>query len=69
MTFDQEATARIRELLARNQEGSLTAFEQDELQRYLRVGQLLDLLHAKASLALQASNSETNAWGALSLRS
>lgn len=53
MTFDQEAKERIGELLTRNQVGNLPEAELDELHRYLRVGQLLDLLHAKARLALQ----------------
>jgi len=52
--FDETATERIRVLLRRNQEGSLSGQEQDELQKYLRVGQFLDLLHAKAHLALQS---------------
>jgi hypothetical protein len=52
--FDETATERIRVLLRRNQEGALSGQEQDELQKYLRVGQFLDLLHAKAHLALQS---------------
>ena len=54
MSFDEGATDRIRDLLSRNQEGALSDAERDELQQYLRVGQFLDLLHAKAHLALQS---------------
>lgn len=45
---------RLHELLVKNQEGKLTADERSELDSHLHVGMLLDLLQAKAHLALRA---------------
>jgi hypothetical protein len=50
LQFGRSATARIRSLLRANNRGSITPEQRIELERYLRVGQLLDLLHAKARL-------------------
>lgn len=55
LKFDQESTKRIRHLLRKNNRGAITAEERVTLEKYLRVGQLLDLLHAKARLSLQAN--------------
>jgi hypothetical protein len=55
LNFDRRTMNRIRGLIARNNRGSLTAEERITLDRYLRVGQLLDLLHAKARLSLNGS--------------
>lgn len=50
----QEATAnRIRELLQKNNAGTLSLVEESNLERCLRVGQFLDLLRAKARLSLR----------------
>ena len=48
--FDAATTKRIRQLLAKNNRGTISASERLVLDKYLRVGQLLDLLHAKAKL-------------------
>ncbi len=57
--FDAATTKRIRQLLRKNNRGSISAAERCTLEKYLRVGQLLDLLHAKAKLALaQAGHSK-----------
>lgn len=53
LKFSRSATARIRSLLRDNNRGSLSASERLELEKYLRVGQLLDLLQAKARLTLE----------------
>ena len=45
-------TKRIRQLLQKNNRGTISAAERLTLEKYLRVGQLLDLLHAKAKLSL-----------------
>jgi hypothetical protein len=45
--FSRLTTARIKSLLRSNNQGRLSAAERIELERYLRVGQLLDLLQAK----------------------
>jgi hypothetical protein len=50
--FDVSSTKRIRQLLRKNNRGKISAEERIELERYLRVGQLLDLLQAKATLRL-----------------
>ncbi|MEX2306147.1 MAG: hypothetical protein WD738_01045 [Pirellulales bacterium] len=44
---------RIRELLRRNNAGTLDAAEKAALENYLLVGQFLDLLQAKARVSLQ----------------
>jgi hypothetical protein len=56
--FDQPTTKRIRHLLQKNNQGSITAEERLTLERFLRVGKLIDLLHAKARLALENSRSK-----------
>jgi hypothetical protein len=51
--FDPPDRARMHELAVKNQDGALTAEERTELQSYLHVGLLLDLLHAKARSSLR----------------
>ena len=51
--FDAKTTKRIRQLLRKNNRGTISAAERITLEKYLRVGQFLDLLHAKAKLSLQ----------------
>jgi hypothetical protein len=53
LSFDGRTTTRIRQLLRRNNRGGITAGDRMTLEKYLRVGQLLDLLHAKARLSLK----------------
>lgn len=53
--FDKQTTACIRQLLRKNNRGAISAEERLALERYLRVGQLLDLLHAKVRCSLQAA--------------
>jgi hypothetical protein len=53
LSFDQEDLDRMQDLAARNQEGKLSSDEQDELKNYRQVGLQLDLLRAKALLALK----------------
>ncbi|HEY1375294.1 MAG TPA: hypothetical protein VGF55_00785 [Gemmataceae bacterium] len=55
LSFDRPTTSYIRQLLQRNNRGTITTDERIALERYLRVGQLLDLLHAKARLSLKES--------------
>jgi hypothetical protein len=55
LRFGKEAAKRIRGLLRKNNRGTITADEQLTLENYLRVGQLLDLLQAKARLSLRHS--------------
>jgi hypothetical protein len=57
LTFDRPTKSYIRELLQRNNRGTITADDRIALEKYLRVGQLIDLLHAKAKLSLNQSPS------------
>ena len=58
--FDPADRARMRELAQKAQEGSLTPAEQLEVSTYERLGVLLDLLQAKARLALKTGASRTS---------
>jgi hypothetical protein len=50
--FAAQDRQRMHELAVKNQDGSLSPIEREELDGYLRIGRLLDLLAAKARLAL-----------------
>lgn len=52
--FGRRATAHINKLAQRNQTGTISAVEREELERYLRVGSFLNVLQAKARLSLAA---------------
>jgi hypothetical protein len=51
--FPDDDQARMRELAARNQEGSLSPAEKEELLNYVKAGHLLALLHSTARKALK----------------
>jgi hypothetical protein len=51
--FNSDDRERMHELATKNQDGKLSSIEQQELDGYLRVGRLLDLLGAKARLSLK----------------
>jgi len=53
LRFSERATARIRELLDKNHRATITDDERSELEKYLRVGQFLDLMQAKARVSLE----------------
>jgi len=53
LKFDRIDIDRMNILAEKNRQGVLTEAEQQELQSYLLVGHLLDLLHSKARLALK----------------
>ena len=53
LRFEQEALDRLHELAEKNNLGTLTAAERQEMDKYLHVGNFLNLLHAKARLSLQ----------------
>jgi hypothetical protein len=57
LQFTDEADQRIRGLLKKNNDGTISEAERAVLDKYLRVGQFLDLLQAKARLSLQRSES------------
>jgi hypothetical protein len=52
LKFDRKTKSAIRKLLRKNNQGAITADERLALEKYLRVGQFLDLIHAKARLSL-----------------
>jgi hypothetical protein len=53
LKFTDEAQGQIRDLLAKNNQGILSDAEQGLLDKYLRVGQFLDLMQAKARVTLR----------------
>jgi hypothetical protein len=53
LRLSDAAQQRIRELLGRNNAGTLDAADRAVLDNYLLVGQFLDLLQAKARASLQ----------------
>jgi hypothetical protein len=53
LKFDSEATKAIDRLLRANAAGTISTDERLLLDRYLRVGQLIDLVQAKARLSLR----------------
>jgi hypothetical protein len=54
LRYSDQAQARIRVLLSRNNAGTISADERADLDKYLRVGQFIDLIQAKARLSLAA---------------
>ena len=57
LCFNESARERIRELLRKNNAGLISETEQTTLQNYLRVGEFLDLLQAKARVSLLPDDS------------
>ena len=53
LRFSETQNARMRELAARNGQGTITETERAEMESYRRVGNLLALLQAKARLSLK----------------
>jgi hypothetical protein len=51
--LDQSDADRLHDLLVRNQDDALTPAEKDELEAYLRVSMMIDLMHAKARYSLK----------------
>jgi hypothetical protein len=55
--FDDDDRQRMHELVVKNQEGELTAEERAELDGYVNVGLILDLMRSKARLSLKRASS------------
>jgi hypothetical protein len=51
--FDPPALSRMNELAEKNRLGKLTDSERQEMDKYLRVGNFLNLMQAKARLVLK----------------
>jgi hypothetical protein len=52
LRFGPEAVSRMNELAEKNRQGTLTEDERSLLDKYLRVGNFLNLMQAKARLSL-----------------
>ena len=50
--FEPKTVKQIQRLLQKNNRGTISAEERVTLEKYLRVGQFLDLLHAKAKVVM-----------------
>ncbi len=55
--LNAQAVARINELAEKNRLGTIAPDERTMLERYVRVGNFLNLVHAKARCALSESAS------------
>jgi hypothetical protein len=55
LSFDAPAKKAVSKLLRENSKGTISAEDRLLLDRYLRVGQLIDLVQAKARLSLSQS--------------
>jgi hypothetical protein len=53
LKFSPSATDRMNELTEKNRLGTLMAAERGDVEKYLRVGNFLNLLQAKARLSLK----------------
>jgi hypothetical protein len=53
LTFSDADKARMNELAEKNQEGTLSRKEKEELFNYIKVGDLLAILQSKARIALK----------------
>ena len=51
--FSAKSNARMNKLAARNRQGKISEQEREELERYLRVGSLINLAQAKARNSLR----------------
>ena len=51
--LDQSDQDRLHDLLVKNQDDALTPAEKEELESYLRISLLIDLMHAKARFSLK----------------
>jgi uncharacterized protein YnzC (UPF0291/DUF896 family) len=52
--FSDHAVDRMNALADRNNKGTITEAEKEEIERYLRVGGLLNLVRTKARLSLNS---------------
>lgn len=52
--FSAEDKARMNELARKNQEGLLSEAERQELEAYVKVGDIFSLLHLKAKKSLRS---------------
>ena len=55
--FSSDATRRMDELAEKNRQGTITAEEKAEMEKYMRVGNFLNLMQTKARLSLKEADS------------
>ncbi len=53
--FTDRALSRMNELAQSNSKGTITAQERQQLEKYLRVGNLINIVQAKARLSLKSA--------------
>lgn len=51
--FEPKTIKQIQRLLQKNNRGTISADGRITLEKYLRVGQFIDLLHAKAKMVMR----------------
>lgn len=56
LRFDERDRERMHDLAVRNQRGILTSDESRELDMYVNLGLLIDILRAKARLSLKRAD-------------
>ena len=59
LKFDQSALERMNDLAEKNRADTMSEAERIELEKYLRVGQFLNLLQAKARISLRDISSSS----------
>ena len=59
LKFDQTALERMNDLAEKNRADTLSEAERMEMEKYLRVGQFLNLLQAKARVSLRGRSSSS----------
>ena len=53
LAFPRDDVLRMKQLAEKNQRGEISESEQDEMERYSRVGNLINLLQSKARRSLK----------------
>jgi hypothetical protein len=53
--FTERAVQRMNELAERNRQGTISTSEREELEKYLRVGSFVNIVHARARLSLKSA--------------
>lgn len=53
--FTDRALGRMNDLADRNRKGTISAEERQDLEKYLRVGSLINIVQAKARLSLEST--------------
>ena len=56
--FTEGALARMNDLADRNNSGTISVQERQDLEKYLRVGSLINILQAKARLSLKSAGQD-----------